>query len=162
MGSRATSKKIAIQFQTEGSNISDMRHCDHDFINIPRVSQQLLLREKIQSYDLQNLSSPLLHRVSLKIWLSILAIDKNHLECLLKLQLSCPPTPTPIPFTTNCNSLAMRYSWKICIYFRLPRWLYLARFGHTAPREYWNAEPSAKKVVSLTFYTLKNCWGDWG
>lgn len=90
LGSRTFSKKITIQ--TEGSNIHNMGHnmghYDNGFINIPRVSQQLLFRGKILSYDLQNPVFP--PEFNLGIWLPILAVVQNPLECLLDLQRSCP------------------------------------------------------------------------
>ena len=55
---------------------------------------------------------------NLGIYLPTLAIDQNHLECPLTLQLPCF---NPTPLTTNFEALDVECIWKTCIYFKLPR-----------------------------------------
>lgn len=56
IGYTTSSKKITVQ--TKDSDISNMGHYGNNFRKIPRVSQQLVFRGKILSYNLQNLFFP--------------------------------------------------------------------------------------------------------
>ena len=55
---------------------------------------------------------------NLGICLPTLAVDQNHLECPLTLQLPCS---NPTPLTTHFEALDVGCIWKTCIYFKLPR-----------------------------------------